>query len=233
MLHHLIDHIKTGIDTLSWVDRSAGLTRTVVRKIKNRNGQIEDQSFPVSTNINETDCVDDSLYKWLAPDDKKMSVLFWSETSAPVVTNNPLIARRMGMTYVQTATLFVWVNLKRLQVQRTPDVTFALMQELISHIHQKKIKIDTPVKIKGMTNVVGVRQHERAIFTQWSFGNREDIFIGDFDFFAIDVEFIWQGFLNCYPTFAPEQYRENCRGDVVLFTASSTGTGTASAITIE
>lgn len=208
MIYYLINGLQSQIDSVAWVENYGGLTRTITRRIKNREGTFEDESYPVSAYVTDQECWDNSLYKLLTPDESKRSVLFWQVTSPVGIDVNPLIAKGMGQSYVQTANLLVWLNLKRMGLEDEPEKTGMLMQELMSKLHKVKISVADPVKVKGKAFHTGILPHTQDIFAAWTWGARGELFFGDYDFFGLEYEFRWNGMRDCAPAFVPPQAQE-------------------------
>jgi len=77
MNHKLANILKTELESLTWVDKIAGLVQTANIRIKNGDS-ISDKSYPISCDIDEDTCKK-GAYQDLAPDSKKKSVLYFED----------------------------------------------------------------------------------------------------------------------------------------------------------
>ena len=126
-IKYLIDTILTPkISVLDFVDRYAGIVRTI--NIAEGNGTETGiiKRYPLACDVTGVDCANVGVYQNLVPDDTKKSVVYW-EMISPM--------SNMGMTKTRdfyrkkfkgTARLVVWLNLAKLGIDNCTDSILVL-----------------------------------------------------------------------------------------------------------
>ena len=197
-IKYLIDTILTPkISVLDFVDRYAGIVRTI--NIAEGNGTETGiiKRYPLACDVTGVDCANVGVYQNLVPDDTKKSVVYW-EMISPM--------SNMGMTKTRdfyrkkfkgTARLVVWLNLAKLGIDNCTDSI------LVLPILEKEIT--TKGKILGgvyagdllwIEPLRMVNQDINTIFGKYDYNKLKNYYLYPFDFFAIDVQFILEQCLS-------------------------------------
>jgi len=108
MNNKLADILKDQIDSLTWIDKIAGLVQTANIRVKSGE-TTTDKSYPISCNITQEACLK-GAYQDLAPDSKKKSVVYFEDKGIS-------FDRQEGnrLFYKSSLLLVCWLNLKLIQ----------------------------------------------------------------------------------------------------------------------
>ena len=190
-IKYLIDTILSPkIQTLDFVDRYAGIVRTI--NIAEGNGTETGivKRYPLACNVTGVDCANIGIYQNLVPDDTKKSVIYWEMVSP--MTNGGMTKTRdfYRKKFKGTARLVVWLNLAKLGIDNCTDSI------LVLPILEKEIT--TKGKITGgiydgdllwIEPLRMVNQDINTIFGKYDYNKLKNYYLYPFDFFAIDVQF--------------------------------------------
>jgi hypothetical protein len=190
-IKYLIDTILSPkIQTLDFVDRYAGIVRTI--NIAEGNGTETGivKRYPLACNVTGVDCANIGVYQNLVPDDTKKSVIYWEMVSP--MTNGGMTKTRdfYRKKFKGTARLVVWLNLAKLGIDNCTDSI------LVLPILEKEIT--TRGKITGgiydgdllwIEPLRMVNQDINTIFGKYDYNKLKNYYLYPFDFFAIDVQF--------------------------------------------
>ena len=190
-IKYLIDTILSPrIQVLDFVDRYAGIVRTI--NIAEGNGTETGivKRYPLACNVTGVDCANIGIYQNLVPDDTKKSVIYWEMVSP--MTNGGMTKTRdfYRKKFKGTARLVVWLNLAKLGIDNCTDSI------LVLPILEKEIT--TKGKITGgiydgdllwIEPLRMVNQDINTIFGKYDYNKLKNYYLYPFDFFAIDVQF--------------------------------------------
>jgi len=190
-IKYLIDTILSPkIQVLDFVDRYAGIVRTI--NIAEGNGTETGivKRYPLACNVTGVDCANIGVYQNLVPDDTKKSVIYWEMISP--MTNGGMTKTRdfYRKKFKGTARLVVWLNLAKLGIDNCTDSI------LVLPILEKEIT--TKGKITGgiydgdllwIEPLRMVNQDINTIFGKYDYNKLKNYYLYPFDFFAIDVQF--------------------------------------------
>ncbi len=190
-IKYLIDTILSPkIQPLDFVDRYAGIVRTI--NIAEGNGTETGivKRYPLACDVTGVDCANIGVYQNLVPDDTKKSVIYWEMISP--MTNGGMTKTRdfYRKKFKGTARLVVWLNLAKLGIDNCTDSI------LVLPILEKEIT--TKGKITGgiydgdllwIEPLRMVNQDINTIFGKYDYNKLKNYYLYPFDFFAIDVQF--------------------------------------------
>ena len=202
-IKYLIDTILSPkIQTFDFVDRYAGIVRTI--NIAEGNGTETGivKRYPLACNVTGVDCANVGVYQNLVPDDTKKSVIYWEMISP--MTNGGMTKTRdfYRKKFKGTARLVVWLNLAKLGIDNCTDSI------LVLPILEKEIT--TKGKITGgiydgdllwIEPLRMVNQDINTIFGKYDYNKLKNYYLYPFDFFAIDVQFTLEQCLSKGGTF--------------------------------
>lgn len=190
-IKYLIDTILSPkIQVLDFVDRYAGIVRTI--NIAEGNGTETGivKRYPLACNVTGADCANIGIYQNLVPDDSKKSVIYW-EMVSPMQNSGMTKTRDFyRKRFKGTARLVVWLNLAKLGIDNCTDSI------LVLPILEKEIT--TKGKITGgiydgdllwIEPLRMVNQDINTIFGKYDYNKLKNYYLYPFDFFAIDVNF--------------------------------------------
>jgi hypothetical protein len=190
-IKYLIDTILSPkIQVLDFVDRYAGIVRTI--NIAEGNGTETGivKRYPLACNVTGVDCANIGIYQNLVPDDSKKSVIYWEMVSPMQNTGMTKTRDFYRKRFKGTARLVVWLNLAKLGIDNCTDSI------LVLPILEKEIT--TKGKITGgvydgdllwIEPLRMVNQDINTIFGKYDYNKLKNYYLYPFDFFAIDVQF--------------------------------------------
>ncbi len=190
-LKYLINtFLSPEIETLSFVDRYAGIVKTLTIAVSNGTETGINKRYPVACDVTEKDCANIGVYQNLIPDDSKSSVIYWEMVSPMrntgfTQTNNFYEKRFRGV-----ARLVVWLNLTKLGIDNCNDSVLVL--PILEDILTKKLKIQTGIyagDLLWIQPLSMVNQDVNTIFGKYDYNKLKNYYLYPFDFFAIDVQF--------------------------------------------
>ena len=190
-IKYLIDTILTPkIAVLDFVDRYAGIVRTI--NIAEGNGTETGivKRYPVACDVTGADCANIGIYQDLVPNDTKKSVIYW-EMIAPMSNVGYTSTRNFfEKRFRGTARLVVWLNLAKLGIENCTDA--------VNIIPILEKEITTRGKIMGgvfdgaqlrIQPLKMVAQEINTVFGKYDYNKLKNFYLYPFDFFAIDVQF--------------------------------------------
>jgi len=204
-IKYLIDTILSPqIKALAWVDKYAGIVKTINIAVDNQTDKGEIKRYPVACDVQNGDCVNTGLYNELTPDDSKSSVLYW-ELISPA-TNSGFTKTKDFYTkrFKGTARLVVWLNLAKLGLTECNGAinTLPILEKIIT----QKGKILSGIYEGSMLWVeprAVVKQDIQTVFGAYDYPKLKNYYLYPFDFYAIDVNFTLDQCLAKGGTFAP------------------------------
>jgi len=190
-IKYLIDTILTPkLSILDFVDRYAGIVRTI--NIAEGNGTETGivKRYPVACDVTGADCANLGIYQDLVPNDTKKSVIYW-EMIAPMSNVGYTSTRNFfEKRFRGTARLVVWLNLAKLGIENCTDA--------VNIIPILEKEITTRGKIMGgvfdgaqlrIQPQKMVAQEINTVFGKYDYNKLKNFYLYPFDFFAIDVQF--------------------------------------------
>lgn len=187
MVGTIIKRIHDTVTAMSWVDRYAGLVETV-----SRDGKDGRESYPVSCDVDMKKCWENNQYLDLMPNSTYKSVVYWEALTGLTNVYDTRISRdRHIITYESTVRLVAWLNMKKLGYDKLEGTS--------------KLQQDAMVALNGLSigneNIGGVlmfgaaftaseilRRDHAVIFGKYHYGNKVDLFMYPYDFFAINFK---------------------------------------------
>ena len=204
-IKYLIDTILSPqIKGLAWVDKYAGIVKTINIAVDNQTDKGQIKRYPVACDVQNGECVNTGLYSELVPDDSKNSVLYW-ELISPA-TNSGMTQTKDFYTkrFKGTARLVVWLNLAKLGVTECNGAINTL--PILEKILTQKGKISGGIYDNCMLWIeprAVVKQDIQTVFGGYDYPKLKNYYLYPFDFYAIDVNFTLDQCLAKGGTFTP------------------------------
>lgn len=204
-IKYLIDTILSPqIKVLNFVDRYAGIVKTINIAVDNQTDKGQIKRYPVACDVQNGECVNTGLYNELVPDDSKNSVLYW-ELISPA-TNSGMTQTKDFYTkrFKGTARLVVWLNLAKLGVTECNGAINTL--PILEKILTQKGKISGGIYDNCMLWIeprAVVKQDIQTVFGGYDYPKLKNYYLYPFDFYAIDVNFTLDQCLAKGGTFEP------------------------------
>ena len=202
-IKYLIDTILSPkIQPLDFVDRYAGIVRTI--NIAEGNGTETGiiKRYPLACDVTGVDCANVGVYQNLVPDDTKKSVIYWEMISPMSNTGYTKTKDFYRKKFKGTARLVVWLNLAKLGITNCTDSILVLpilekeittRGKILSGIYEGDLLWIEPLRM--------VNQDINTIFGKYDYNKLKNYYLYPFDFFAIDVQFTLEQCLSKGGTF--------------------------------
>lgn len=191
-IKYLIDtNLSPEIELLSFVDRYAGMVKTMNIIIPDGTEKGVQKRYPVACDVTASDCNNTGIYQKLVPDDSKKSVIYWEEVmpmqnAGYTMANDFYTKKQIG-----TARLVVWLNLNKLGIDNCKDAILTLPS--LEKILTKKFKINDGGLYNGDLLVIQpkgiVKKTPKNIFGKYTYPENSQYYLYPFDYYAIDVQF--------------------------------------------
>ena len=190
---YIIDNVITpNIVNLPFIDRYAGVVRTINFAVEDQANKTQIKRFPVACNIVSPDCANPTqtpTYDDLVPDDSKRSVLYW-EVVQPMrdagITETGKFYERKQRGVVR---LVGWLNLGALGFTGCNDgieiVTKLENEIVVKGKFETGIYEDSLFWIKPLGEV---EQDINKIFGKYDYPKLKNFYLYPFNFFALDFE---------------------------------------------
>lgn len=186
MVQTIINRIHDTVTEMTWVDRYAGLTEIISRDNKDSGRE----SYPVSCDVDMKKCWENNQYLDLMPNSTYKSVVYWEALSGlNLVNQRKLSAGRQINVYEASVRLVSWLNMKKLGYDKL-EGTSKMVQDAMKAINGHYIGKETisGILILGadfkLTEVM--KRDHVAIFGKYHYGNKVDLYMYPFDFFALN-----------------------------------------------
>ncbi len=184
MTTDIADILKSQINALPFIDKLAGLVKTVVISDQNESGQKIKKSFPIACNVSGDECVNNGAYKDLTPNNSYKSVLYFEEAGGTQLTG----IERGKMHFRSQVRLVGWLNLKKMGLtdcQYSSTAVLQIIRELSAMIQpgnygNKYIHL----------RVTGINEIEKssAIFGRYTYDESiNQYLVYPFDYFALNI----------------------------------------------
>lgn len=208
MIESILDIIKPSITGMSWVDRYAGIAKTISREQivttpDNEYQATVTESFPAGCDIDVRNCWENGMYLDLVPNDKYRSVVYWEDLTGLQDAGQyiRLSGGRSFMGFQATLRMVCWLNAKKLGYEGC-DNTPEFIQDAMKVINGIDLKqITSPIRIRRISLQVMdiLPKDHNAIFSKYSYSGNSGLFIYPFDYFALNVRLQVQMSSDCAP----------------------------------
>jgi hypothetical protein len=170
--------LKVYLQNLAWSDKIAGLVQTANIRIQGPNDTIINKSYPISCDITADQCKK-GAYQDLAPDSKKMSVMYFEDRGVSFI-------ERIGnrLKFQSSLRLIGWLNL--CLISDSCGVSGDYVIDVI------KALPSIPFTVPGFVSIFidGISQVQRdvSIFGKYTYNEHATQYLMyPFDYFALDL----------------------------------------------
>lgn len=109
MTNEIGDIIKDKLSALTFIEKLAGVVKTITISGQDKDNRVYKQSFPVACNMSFEDCTNGSRYQDLVPNSKLKSIVYLEDQG---IRKNGV--NGANTVYVASFLLVGWLNLKKL-----------------------------------------------------------------------------------------------------------------------
>lgn len=197
MNKEIADIILAKISGLEWIDKYAGIVRTVVIHQPNANGTgTIKKSFPVACDVTDSECVKSGTYKDLIPDSKYKSVLYFEDMGINVIGSDS--------RYIDCQSnikLVCWLNGKKLGYDGCGISSIAVMS-LLKIFAQLFNPFNDGNMVKVKINAINEAPKDPAIFSKYSYDEATTQYLmKPNDYFALNLRVDFSIPFNCITDF--------------------------------
>ena len=223
MLSVIAEVLRDKLSTISWIERTGGLTLVASRPIFTTAANMQSvvsgyENYPVSCTVNLQDCWESGAYKLLEPDGYKSGVAFFMDNGGVehIGTEGP---RNANIRYRFNLKLLCWLNMNRLGSDITADgcnvsgrvVVYFMDKMLGKHsaaglfgggIEEDAFKWIEVTKVDELKKDID-------LFSEFNFSKRKDFFFWPYDYFGLRLtgEFVIN--THCLPAFGEDWLPES------------------------
>lgn len=207
MVATLVKILADRLSGISWIDLNAGMSKAISRDqyVETESGAkaaTVKESFPIAWNTDQNTCWQTGEYMDLMPNDKYKSVVYWEDLSGLQLKEIRSISGKRSLQWYEARLRMVcWLNVKKMGYQSGEQIS-SLQLDVIKTLNGYEVNdITNPIKIKSMAvSLLDIPQKDsKNIFGKYTYGNRDDLFMYPYDYFAIDFKVIISLGGNCDP----------------------------------
>lgn len=191
MLTKAISVLTPKLEVLSWFDKYAGLTRIV----KNDSNE----AYPMSCEIDSTNCFRNDDHKRLVPDSNKKSIMYWQQVGGIKTTD--LDRPRNAINQHVILDLVIWLNLKALG-KTDSDFVDEVYNDLLKVLHGEHSTDINEFSLSGKINSKisynrDTDQTRSDIFNKYAYGSEEILFNYPYAVTSFRISMDWMTRRDC------------------------------------
>lgn len=180
--------IKTNIEHLSFVEKIAGLVRTMKMEVLGADNQKTIKFFPVACDVTADECIK-GKYQDLIPDSKYKSIIYFEDggTRLQYKKNN-------WVGFTSNLSLICWLNLKKIGCNCTYS-TAAILSILAD---LPEMPVDDTILKQVRIIATSERPKSNAIFSRYTYDEKiNQYLLNPYDYFALDLTIEYMVNLGC------------------------------------
>ena len=183
MIHIIEQVLASRIAQLQFVERYGGVAYPLTAQFPGAN---EVKTFPVSTQVSANSCFQQDKYKNLIPDDRYISLAYLEGLVNPsrITFDGP----KKGVVIMAQLVRFVcWLNLPKLgftDLARVSDLAVKTIDTLTGEFAFTYRGTSGRLSVKNSRTLFD----RQAIFGQYSYFDRQEVFMYPYAFFALEME---------------------------------------------
>lgn len=193
----LADIVLNLVKDLPWVDKYAGMTRTVVQTQVGDGTKPVKKYFPVACNVTDSDCVKQGTLRDLVPDINYKSVMYFEDNGTRVLgSEGPFINMQSNIRLV------AWLNGKMLGYNGCTISSIAVISILKNLYEQQGRPFNSGNFLKIQMNAVSQEVKTANIFSKYSYDESiTQYLMHPFDYFALNLQINFSISHNCIDEF--------------------------------
>jgi hypothetical protein len=190
-MNELIANIlKTKIESLSFVDKIAGLVKPVIITMQNGEGILR-KTFPISSDITYNQCIENKRYQDLIPNSKYRSIIYFEDNGTSF---NYLSKGWIGFN--SKLLLIGWFNLSKLKECNITTNSNEFILYIISSFPRVPFNSDPFLGINIIPTTEPIKNN--SIFSKYSYDeNFTQYLLYPYDYFAINIDITYKANLDC------------------------------------
>jgi hypothetical protein len=188
----IINPIKTSIEELGFIERSAGIVQPVSKTFKDpESGSERRFTFPVADDLTGVHCLESGLYFEMLPNDKYTTTSYFEEVG-PLTFNGYAdeYPKRKFVDFTGRFRFVCWLNLKKLGISeaRAPETVFITILRKFLENDGRFTYTDDDLTGDAYIEYVPQSRPIRgsSVFSRYTLPERLVNVLYPFDYFAID-----------------------------------------------
>jgi len=181
--------IKTQIDGLDFIDKIAGLVRTMKMEVLGENNVKTLKFFPVACDVTADSCIS-GKYQDLIPDSKYKSIIYFEDGGTTLMSKE-----RRWVGFNSRLTLVAWLNLKKIGCDCTYSMAAILsILEALPEFPINELNGLQQITIKAVTE----QPKSNQIFGRYTYDEKiNQYLLSPYDYFALNLSIDYKINLNC------------------------------------
>lgn len=174
--------LRTPIQALNWVEKYGGVVQPYTDKSKS-----PAQTYPIVAYNSDPACSETDVYSPITPNDAFKSVVYWEYNGGYAID----LRERSYIQGIERLRFVAWINPKKQGVTPVYGLASVYAVDFISQVAAINEATVSSIPVQVVTTRANVVQVDyNAIFGQWSYGDKQHLFLRPFEWFAIDFEFL-------------------------------------------
>ena len=185
MIHAITNTIKVKLDTLAWTERTAGLVVPATKYSAEGNAEFV---FPITSDMNAVDCVQQGKYWDVVPNSAYKGALYVEQLSA--VRFAGFEKKYTWMNFTVDLRVVGWVNLAKLGYTDPAKSGLFSMSVIAKLLEDRGVMdVDDPdyAGAKIYVEIIGEAEKNNSIFSRYTYQRFSHFLIYPFDYFAVDL----------------------------------------------
>lgn len=193
----IADIILSKISSLSFIDKTAGVVRPLVKidvmENEDGTGTVIRKIFPVACNVTAAQCEEQELYTDLVPDSKYRSIIYFEDGGSTYVGRNG-----ETLNFVSKLRLVCWYNLQHFDTAQC-SIDGQLIASIIGALPHNFFNDGDYQRL--LLTVASVPTKQSGIFSFYSYSEETNQYLlYPYDYFAIDFNVSFAINKNCIST---------------------------------
>lgn len=205
MIQDIIQSIGHKVTDLSFIERYGGLVQTARQIQEVTDGQFTEVAFPVSCNVNASQCWEDGKYQDLVPNDQYSSIAYFEDRNGSQF--NGTVKDRPKQSYMQfthNVRFVCWLNLQKLGITECHAPKAVLQALKALYCKNENIETSSGLKLSrfNMNVTSQLPKDANIIFDRYTYAHCQDALLYPFDYFAFNVQLSYNINPSCFEDWA-------------------------------
>lgn len=189
--------IKTKIQSLSFVDKIAGLTRPVMVDVLGEGNTKVQKIYPIACNVSTDDCIK-GRYQDLIPNSKYASIIYFEDLGTTFTKE-----AQNWMKFDSRLSLVCWMNLKKLGECEKCTTSTEVLLSILGILSEFPFNDSTYAPIREIKiESIGEAVKSNNIFSKYTYDEKTTQYLlYPYDFFMLNMSVSYRINLHCIDEF--------------------------------
>lgn len=194
----IAEYYREKIQALEWSDLVGGMVRPISTKKPVANGKTTTLTFPVACDITWEDCENNTdMLRMFTPDSNKGSIVYFEDKG---VSQGVYGGKQR---FVSTLRLVCWMNLRRFSNSGC-SLSFYAISSIKEAIMAPGARNFRSIIQAMITDNIRILPKDKNIFSAYTYNEFKQYLVYPFDYFAIDIETVFDVNPSCVPELIPQ-----------------------------